>query len=60
MPCLSLGANAVACMRGQLLWRKPTQAALAELLHNPAYTGAFVYGRSGPAPDGRPGQHAAR
>ena len=40
---------------GQLLWRKPTQAALAELLHNPAYAGAFVYGRSGPAPDCRPG-----
>ena len=40
---------------GQLLWRKPTQAALAEMLHNPAYAGAFVYGRSGPAPDGRPG-----
>ncbi len=41
---------------GQLLWRKPNQAALADLLHNPAYAGAFVYGRDGPNPDRRPGQ----
>lgn len=41
---------------GQVLWRKPTQAALAEILHNPAYTGAFVYGRRGPHPQRRPGQ----
>jgi DNA invertase Pin-like site-specific DNA recombinase len=41
---------------GQVLWRKPTQAALAELLHNPAYAGAFVYGRRGPHPQRRPGQ----
>jgi len=41
---------------GQVLWRKPNQAALADLLHNPAYAGAFVYGRDGPNPDRRPGQ----
>jgi DNA invertase Pin-like site-specific DNA recombinase len=41
---------------GQVLWRKPTQAALVELLHNPAYAGAFVYGRRGPHPQRRPGQ----
>jgi DNA invertase Pin-like site-specific DNA recombinase len=41
---------------GQLLWRKPTQAALSDILHNPAYAGAFVYGRKGPHPDRRPGQ----
>jgi DNA invertase Pin-like site-specific DNA recombinase len=41
---------------GQLLWRKPTQAALIEVLHNPAYAGAFVYGRKGPHPQRRPGQ----
>jgi DNA invertase Pin-like site-specific DNA recombinase len=41
---------------GQLLWRKPSQAALIEMLHNPAYAGAFVYGRKGPHPDRRPGQ----
>jgi DNA invertase Pin-like site-specific DNA recombinase len=41
---------------GQVLWRKPTQAALSEILHNPAYAGAFVYGRRGPHPQRRPGQ----
>lgn len=41
---------------GQVIWRKPTQAALSEILHNPAYAGAFVYGRKGPHPDRRPGQ----
>jgi DNA invertase Pin-like site-specific DNA recombinase len=41
---------------GQLLWRKPTQAALREILHNPAYAGAFVYGRRGAHPQRRPGQ----
>jgi DNA invertase Pin-like site-specific DNA recombinase len=41
---------------GQLLWRKPTQSALMDILHNPAYAGAFVYGRKGPHPDRRPGQ----
>lgn len=41
---------------GQLLWRKPTQSALMDLLHNPAYAGAFVYGRKGSHPDRRPGQ----
>jgi DNA invertase Pin-like site-specific DNA recombinase len=41
---------------GQVLWRKPTQAALTEILHNPAYAGAFVYGRRGPHPQRRPGQ----
>jgi DNA invertase Pin-like site-specific DNA recombinase len=41
---------------GQLLWRKPNQAALIEILHNPAYAGAFVYGRKGPHPERRPGQ----
>ncbi len=41
---------------GQLVWRKPTQEALSDILHNPAYAGAFVYGRKGPHPDRRPGQ----
>jgi DNA invertase Pin-like site-specific DNA recombinase len=41
---------------GQLLWRKPTQAALMDILHNPAYAGAFVYGRRPQHPDRRPGQ----
>jgi DNA invertase Pin-like site-specific DNA recombinase len=41
---------------GQVLWRKPTQAALIEVLHNPAYAGAFVYGRRRQNPNRRPGQ----
>jgi DNA invertase Pin-like site-specific DNA recombinase len=41
---------------GQVLWRKPSHAAIAEILHNPAYAGAFVYGRRGPHPQRRPGQ----
>jgi len=45
---------------GELLWRKPTQAALREILHNPAYAGAFVYGRKERHPDRRPGQPRQR
>jgi Recombinase len=41
---------------GQVLWRKPSHAAIVEILHNPAYAGAFVYGRRGPHPQRRPGQ----
>lgn len=31
--------------RGQLLWKPVTEAAIYEILQNPAYAGAFVYGR---------------
>jgi DNA invertase Pin-like site-specific DNA recombinase len=31
--------------RGQLLWKEASEAAISEILHNPAYAGAFVYGR---------------
>jgi DNA invertase Pin-like site-specific DNA recombinase len=31
---------------GDLVWQKPTVAAILEILKNPAYAGAFVYGRS--------------
>jgi DNA invertase Pin-like site-specific DNA recombinase len=31
--------------RGELLWRKPAADAIYEILQNPAYAGAFVYGR---------------
>jgi DNA invertase Pin-like site-specific DNA recombinase len=41
---------------GQLVWKKPTSSMIQEILHNPAYAGAFVYGRHGPHPDRRPGQ----
>lgn len=43
---------------GQLLWKKPTDAALYEILRNPAYAGAFVYGQHRPHPQRRPGQRA--
>jgi DNA invertase Pin-like site-specific DNA recombinase len=31
--------------KGQLLWKRPTTAAILDMLHNPAYAGAFAYGR---------------
>ena len=42
--------------QGELLWKRPTDAALYDLLKNPAYAGAFVYGRHGRHPEWRPGQ----
>ncbi len=41
---------------GDIIWRKPSVAAILSLLKNPAYAGTFVYGRtrtirSGPAPN---------
>ena len=40
---------------GDVVWKKPTVAAILEILKNPAYAGAFVYGRTrtttiGPSP----------
>ena len=40
----------------EMLWRLPSTEALMRLFHNPAYAGAFVYGRNGPHPERRPGQ----
>lgn len=31
---------------GDIVWRKPSVAAILSILKNPAYTGAFVYGRT--------------
>lgn len=31
--------------KGDLEWRRPNRATLADLLHNPIYAGAYVYGR---------------
>lgn len=31
--------------KGDLEWRRPNRVTLLNLLHNPAYTGAYVYGR---------------
>jgi DNA invertase Pin-like site-specific DNA recombinase len=33
-----------AC-QGQVLWKQPSAAAVLDILHNPAYAGAFVFGR---------------
>lgn len=35
---------------GQLLWKRPSESAIHEILSNPAYAGAFVYGRRPLAP----------
>jgi DNA invertase Pin-like site-specific DNA recombinase len=32
-------------LKGELLWKEPTESILIEILRNPAYAGAFVYGR---------------
>jgi Recombinase/Recombinase zinc beta ribbon domain len=39
--------------QGQLLWKEASEAAIYEMIQNPAYAGAFVYGR-------RPGDPARR
>lgn len=44
---------------GQLQWRRPSRVTLSNLLHNPAYAGAYAYGRRPTDPrrcqPGRPG-----
>jgi DNA invertase Pin-like site-specific DNA recombinase len=30
---------------GQLLWKRPSESAISDILTNPAYAGTFVYGR---------------
>jgi DNA invertase Pin-like site-specific DNA recombinase len=42
--------------QGELLWKRPSDAALYDVLRNPAYAGAFVHGRHGRHPQWRPGQ----
>jgi DNA invertase Pin-like site-specific DNA recombinase len=45
--------------KGELLWKKPSAAAIYEMLCNPAYAGAFVYGRRPKDPARQiPGRHA--
>lgn len=31
--------------KGELVWRRPNRVTLSNLLHNPIYAGAYVYGR---------------
>lgn len=38
---------------GQLLWKTPSDAAIYDMLCNPAYAGAFVYGRRRQVPNRR-------
>lgn len=46
-------------LKGELLWRKPSAAAIYEILTNPAYAGAFAYGRRPKDPRRRiPGRHS--
>jgi DNA invertase Pin-like site-specific DNA recombinase len=45
--------------KGELLWKKPSAAAIYDILCNPAYAGAFVYGRRPKDPTRQvPGHHA--
>lgn len=39
---------------GELLWKESSSTAIREILRNPAYGGAFAYGRKGPDPDADP------
>jgi DNA invertase Pin-like site-specific DNA recombinase len=39
---------------GQLQWRRPNRVTLSNLLHNPTYAGAYVYGRRPTDPRRRP------
>ena len=41
---------------GDLVWRRPSAAMVLAILRNPAYAGAFAYGRRGLAADPRPGR----
>jgi DNA invertase Pin-like site-specific DNA recombinase len=45
--------------KGQLLWKPPSSGAIYAIVHNPAYAGAFAYGRRQTDPTrrqlGRPG-----
>ena len=41
---------------GQLLWKRPAEAAIYDILRNPVSAGAFVYDRRTGAPGRRPGQ----
>jgi hypothetical protein len=46
---------------GDVVWRKPTVPAILGVLKNPAYAGAFVYGRSRAVPRARaPHEHVQK
>ena len=43
--------------RGQILWKPPTEPALRGLLKNPAYAGAYAYGKTTRRPEKARPQH---
>ena len=45
----------IGVQKGELLWGQPEHSRILQILHNPRYAGAFVYGRtrSGRKPDGK-------
>ena len=46
--------------KGEMLWKPPSEAAIYDILRNPAYAGAFAYGRKQSDPTRRiPGRPAA-
>ena len=45
--------------KGQLQWRRPSLATLAQVLHHPIYAGAYAYGRRPVDPQGAYTGHAA-
>ncbi|MBC9180119.1 recombinase family protein [Pseudoroseomonas ludipueritiae] len=45
---------------GDICWRAPTIAAVTSILRNPAYAGAFVYGRTRLGPPGANGRQKQR
>ena len=45
---------------GDMVWRAPTVAAVTTILRNPAYAGAFVYGRTRLGPPGAHGRQKQR
>lgn len=46
--------------RGDLLWKTPTEGAIYEIIRNPAYAGAFVFGRHGHESAPGPGHGSRR
>ena len=46
--------------QGDTHWRSPSLIAVTEILKNPAYAGAFVYGRRQRRPSSIPGQAAVK
>jgi len=42
---IELPVNKALAGRFQLIWKLPTQSFVSDVLHNPLYAGAYVYGR---------------